>query len=220
MRLRGQLEPELAAVLAMLPAGRRAIDIGANHGVYSYALARVCAHVEAFEPQIACARSLEAWNHPRVRVHVVGLSDQAGSLALAVPLAGGVPATGYATFGNVEGDHMHVTAAVQRLDDFAFQDVAFVKIDVEGHESKVIAGATETLKRERPLVLVEIEQRHLGSIPIGSVFDQLTSLGYTGSYLSEGAWQSLREFSVERDQLAFVAGDTRAPYINNFLFRP
>jgi FkbM family methyltransferase len=218
MRLRRRLEPELAEVIRMLPRGRRAIDIGANHGVYSYALARVCSHVEAFEPQRACAETLEAWHHPNVHVHVAGLSDRAGSLELYVPRAGGVLATGYASFDKPDGDVERITVPVHRLDDFDFRDVAFIKIDVEGHEASVVAGATETLRRERPRLLVEIEQRHLAGRSIDEVFAQIQALGYDGSFLDGARWRPLAEFSVDRHQRAFIAGDAQAPYVNNFVF--
>ena len=38
--------------------------------------------------------------------------------------------------------------------------VAFIKCDVEGHEDAVMRGARRLLARDRPPVLVEIEQRH------------------------------------------------------------
>ena len=44
-------------------------------------------------------------------------------------------------------------------------DVDFIKIDVEGHELKVIEGAKETLSNHNPLVMIEI----LKDVPNGLV---------------------------------------------------
>lgn len=42
-----------------------------------------------------------------------------------------------------------------RLDDLGIEGVAFIKIDVEGWEPAVLRGASETIKRCRPLVRIE-----------------------------------------------------------------
>ena len=44
------VEPELAMLRELVPAGCTAIDVGANRGYYSWALSGVGATVEAFEP--------------------------------------------------------------------------------------------------------------------------------------------------------------------------
>ena len=48
-----------------------------------------------------------------------------------------------------------------KLDNFKFSNkISFIKIDVEGHELKVIDGAKETLKKHKPNLLIEIEEKH------------------------------------------------------------
>lgn len=47
------------------------------------------------------------------------------------------------------------------LDSLNFENVSFMKIDVEGHEVQVIKGALETIKKYRPVMIVEI----LGGCP-------------------------------------------------------
>ena len=54
------------------------------------------------------------------------------------------------------------------LDSLGQDAVGFIKIDVEGHEVDVLAGAREILRRDRPAILVEAEERHRqGAPPIG-----------------------------------------------------
>lgn len=220
MRLTHDLEPEMEHLRSWARPGARAIDVGANHGLYSYALARLGMTVEAFEPQPWCVRTLEGWARGRLTVHQAGLSDDDTTLTLNLPVVGGTRFTGYASFGEVEGETEQISVPVRRLDSYDFQDVAFIKIDVEGHELSVLRGAGKTLERNRPLLLIEIEERHLASGSLADAFAEVEALGYSGEYLHDGGWQPLATFSIDRLQRARLAGDAHAPYVNNFLFRP
>lgn len=48
---------------------------------------------------------------------------------------------------------------VKVLDNFNFEDVDFIKVDVEGYEFNVIKGGKETIKRNRPVVQLEIVEK-------------------------------------------------------------
>jgi FkbM family methyltransferase len=219
--LAGRLEPEMADLPDMVRPGSFAIDIAPNHGLYSYALSRLGVSVQAFEPQPWCANTIRGWASKRVDVRHVALLDTNGTLALRMPVLHGTRFTGYATFGDLEGESEAIDVPVRRLDDFGFTDVSFVKVDVEGHEARVLHGGERMINACRPTLLVEVEQRHLADgLSIEDVFGQILDYGYRGQYLLDGQWQPLDTFSVERFQLARLAGDGSAPYVNNFLFRP
>ena len=53
--------------------------------------------------------------------------------------------------------HGDFEAPVRTLDSFEFEDVDFLKMDVEGYERHVLLGAVETLKRERPTMIDRTE---------------------------------------------------------------
>lgn len=220
MQVSGTLEPELVRLTDYIEPGHVTIDVGANHGVWSYRLARVSTRVEAFEPQPWCADTLQAWASPRVSVHRVGLSDADGELQLAVPQSGGLPLTSRATFEDAPADWPRVAVPVCRLDDFGFTDVGFVKIDVEGHERAVLRGAAETLRRERPVLVIEVEQRHLGDTPIDEVLDGIEALGYDGRFLLRDRWTPLATFDYAAHQAPYEEDTGNRAYVNNFLFLP
>ncbi|MBX9768592.1 MAG: FkbM family methyltransferase, partial [Bdellovibrionales bacterium] len=50
----------------------------------------------------------------------------------------------------------------------------FIKIDVQGLELQVLKGAMQTIKRYRPLIMVE------NGTTLGPVFDELASIDYRG----------------------------------------
>jgi FkbM family methyltransferase len=205
---------------ALVQRGERAIDIGANYGVYARALARLGATVELFEPHPRCLDALGAWARGRrsVRVHSCALSSEAGSATLAIPLgAGGIEHDAAASIEPIEGQECRrATVAVRTLDSFAFSGVGFIKIDVEGHEAQVIAGARTTIGASRPALLVEIEQRHCAR-PIADTFARLAALGYAGYFLLDGVLTGLARFRVEEHQPLGALGE-RGGYHNNFLF--
>src|SRR5262249_50647461 len=78
-------DPELHWLSKLVGDGRRAIDIGANRGVYTYWLSKICDAVEAFEPNPQLAGALASAGFKGVRVHALALSDQAGTAELVVP---------------------------------------------------------------------------------------------------------------------------------------
>ncbi|NEO31206.1 MAG: FkbM family methyltransferase [Symploca sp. SIO3C6] len=230
-QLRGKLESEIQLLKELVGKGQRAIDIGANLGVYTYALSQLCEVVEAFEPQPRCAETLLAYSQHssnKINVHNVALSESQGLLTLHVPIIKGKPISGLASFRKLDCAQKSITVPVCRLDDYNFENISFIKIDVEGHESKVIKGGRNTILREKPILLVEIEQRHLGSKPMAALFEEITELGYEGKFLYKGQLIPLSEFSYEKYQKPFLVGvyhklfvkNIDKNYANNFIFSP
>lgn len=220
-RVRGFHEPEMALLPYLASPGHRVIDVGANRGTYSYKLWKLGALVEMFEPNPMCSRVLAAWSEGRsgVVLHPYGLSDHAGNAELHIPVdSEGVEHDASASIEDHSFKRMRdQIIELHTVDDFKFYDVAFIKIDVEGHEFSVIMGAEKTLARERPALLVEIEQRHC-SRQIEDVFAMVLAHGYRGFYMSAGALLPLAEFNAARDQASQNFGRASGRYINNFLF--
>jgi FkbM family methyltransferase len=222
MRATGSLEPEIAEIARLLPRGGTAVDIGANHGVYSYFLVRHFDRVVAFEPQPACIETLEGWGRDRVEIRPIALSDHAGDSTLSIPVTHGVAMTGYARLGadGEPDDCVRLDVPVERLDDQGLTDVRFIKIDVEGHELEVLRGGERLLRRDRPTLLIEIEQRHLGEgRTVADVVSYLRDLGYGASFRTgEATWADFGVFDAEVHQVPEAVG--RPGYVSMFLFRP
>ena len=216
-RVRHRLEQELPIVTKLLPNSGTAIDIGANVGVYTYALSRLGLRVEAFEPLPTCARAIGAYRSKSVRVHEVALSSRSGEREIFVPRDSNVMRTALASFSRPSGVCETVRVSVRQLDEYAFSDVVFIKIDVEGHELEVLRGASATIAKSHPLLLVEIEQRHL-AFPMENVFAELSAYGYAGFFLYESRMHELSEFSYKRHQEPFLDNVSGGTYANNFIF--
>jgi FkbM family methyltransferase len=216
-RLVGRLDQEMRYLPELVGAGRTAVDVGANVGLYTYALSRLCRRVEAFDPLAENAAAIRAFGSPRVRVHQTALSSASGTRRLYFARAGAVVDRGQGSLSATDRTDQ-VEVSVRRLDEFDFPQVSFMKIDVEGHELEVLKGGEATIRRWQPNLLIEIEQRHL-PFPMTDVFRYVQGLGYTGWFVDTGQLAPLSRFSYDRHQQAFL-GDVYAPgYVNNFVFR-
>ena len=202
------------------------VDIGANIGIYSYAFRSYCREIHAFEPQSACRAVLEAIRAPNIRLHSVALSDTDETMDLRIPEKDGSRIDGLASLRPLNGNVIIEKVSVTTLDSFGFTDIALLKIDVEGHEMRVLKGALETIRRERPVILIEIEQRHI-TFPIQEYFTFFKNEGYSGGFLLKGIWHPLDRFSYKEHQKPFEEAMNAeryrriiGSYVCNFIFTP
>lgn len=216
-------KPELRVMRTFVDPRRRSIDVGANVGVHSYFLARWSSHVVAYEPNPELQGFLRRALGPRVSLSRVALSDREGGATLSVPLISGEAADPYGSLepsrDQVGDDTRGYAVRTAPLDAMDHRCVGFIKIDVEGHEAAVIQGALETLDRERPALLIEVEHRH-ASYEVGDLFATLDELGYRGRFLYGDRLRPLAEFSMERHQHLPLRDPASGPYVENFFFEP
>jgi len=127
-----------------------ALDIGANVGLWARDLVDNFAKVVAFEPVAVFRECLE--------------KNVTGANFFISPLALGdhdTQATMIITEGN--SGHSHLDPAtlgtgdvqVVKLDNLNMEDVDYIKIDCEGYEYRVLQGAEQTVKRWRPIMVIE-----------------------------------------------------------------
>lgn len=209
-----------------LRRGDVAVDVGCFKGAYTYWMRRCVGaegEVVAFEPQprqVEYLRSVVgAMGWRNVEVVANGVSDAAGELKLFQPASGHE-----ATFVELGGEHAAlptITVPVTTLDAFFAgreRQPAFIKIDVEGHESAVLEGARGLLEKSRPTILVECEARHRADGDVRPLLEMLTSLGYEGSFFECGRRRPLVEFDAARHQQHESGKKLPAGYVNNFAF--
>jgi FkbM family methyltransferase len=210
---------------------RVSIDIGADVGEFSIAMAGASKSVIAFEPRPAQARDLATMFEAAgasVRVEAVALSAQAGTIAMRVVESD--PGRSTIEGGNPLSDEYDsavetIQVPVKRLDDLRLDNIGCIKVDVEGHELAVLQGAADTIRRNRPTLLVEAEDRHHPNA-VAEVTAFLAGLGYTGHFIEGDARHPLTEFDPKQHQHpANIGGwkdgwSAQGVYVNNFVFLP
>ena len=170
----GSFEPnEFAFLDKVLRPGMVFVDVGANDGYYTlFAARRVgpSGRVVAAEPSSRERAHLQRnlGRNGLDNVSVIPAAIGATSGLADLHLAHGVHA-GHNTLGGFAHDDV-VRASLERvpiepLDSIigrlALPRVDFVKIDVEGAEARVIAGASNVLTSMRPMMLIEVNDKAL-----------------------------------------------------------
>lgn len=207
-----------------------ALDVGASTGVYAYHLGRLARYVYAFEPIPEDAERIRRLRVKNVAVENVALSSREGQTKLRIPLVSSRGEDkGMASLEpRVVADERlsrTIDVPLRRLDDYEFKNVSFIKIDVEGHEEHVLDGGRKTIARDRPCLLIEIEERHNPG-GLNRIDKRLSALGYEGFYFDRGKRRPAITFDGAGNQLpslAFTTGKQSRrslSYINNFLYCP
>lgn len=207
------------------------LDVGANTGTYATVIEDATGprSLVIFEPLPQLASLLQE-RFPGSRVRPVALSDRSGRATIRVPSIAGKAYSTRATLNDHEepgqSGFEEVEIVLGTLDDavvdLALKRIDVVKIDVEGHELEVLAGARGSLERFQPVVLIEIETRH-HTFPITDVFACLEACGLRGHFFDPRtmAVRPVEEFDVELDQrLEHLMARDFMHYLNNFWFVP
>ena len=216
-RRRGEREIQLLPYLA--DPARVSVDVGAHKGVYAWALRKHSRRVHAFEPNPKIFPILNRIAGGNIEASPIALSNETGTATFRVPRhrRGGFSNQGGSLSAvKVSGEHVGVEVETRRLDDLGLRDIGFIKIDVEGFEQEVLAGAAECIARDRPTLLVEMEEAHT-SIPIEDALDAVLRLGYRGLFLRRGVLWPLDAFDGSRFHRN---AERREDYVFNFIFLP
>ena len=168
-------EKELEIIDKYSDQTKDALDIGVYRGVYSYKLSQHFKTVHSFEPNPLLYPYLEK-NLKKVIKNMIlynlALSDANGESELKLPIRSKsifkdnieeLFKLGAATMHpkNMIKNFKKVPIKMKKLDDIEINNkIGFIKIDVEGHEKNVLKGGLNTIKKNKPILLIEIEEKH------------------------------------------------------------
>ena len=167
-------EPEAVALFkSLVKPGDRVIDVGANIGFHSLLFAQLVGptgRVLSFEPvkylyDALIASVAENHFHDRIEAYNCAISDRAGTSLIRHAV--GTSNFGGAHLADVKRDDGHAYDEIETktLSDFiSDQRCNLIKIDAEGAEGRVLQGAVDLLKRDRPLLFVELFNEQLTKI--------------------------------------------------------
>lgn len=138
---------------------RVAVDCGAHCGLWSMQLAKVFERVIAFEP-VAKNRECFAANMvllnalDRVRLYACALGEKNGFVTMdTLPTSSAASRVASYHENATDGSRVMMTTLDLMLADQPIVD--FIKVDTEGYELFVLRGAEATIKRCKPVMIVE-----------------------------------------------------------------
>ena len=194
---------EMDSFLALTADKRRFLDIGSLHGIFSLAFA--AAHPEG--QVLAIDASPIAFSKLLYNVHANRFAN-IQTVECAVSDAPGILRMHYewehAVSAGTQDDAPEVMGVEKRTGDDLCESHDFIpdaiKIDVEGHEMKVLRGLSNVLSRNRPLVFLEIHPRRL--IEDGDSVAAVAAYFFDKGYRAQGSdGRSMSRFEIEKLQL-------------------
>ena len=144
-----------------LQPGDVALDIGANQGLYTKTMLARRATVYAFEPNPEMATVLSGTiRDPRLRIVQKAVGATAGPIDFFIDLrpGAGAVASSVHQLDDLVDQTRRVTVECTTVDLFCNTNgihPQFIKVDVEGNERPVFAGAKETLAQSAPFIIFE-----------------------------------------------------------------
>lgn len=161
-------EAQRNRALSHVKKWRLALDIGANIGLWSKDLSKFFNKVVCFEPNKFCIDYLKKnidLNKSMIKSFALGSKNEEKNLFIHLTNSGASSfvnktKTGYDTklnpiYGEFSDDTKSLSVKVKKLDNFNFNNVDFIKIDVQGFELEVLKGAKETLAKNNPILCIE-----------------------------------------------------------------
>lgn len=169
---------DMSFLLHYLRAGDIFLDVGANVGAYTVlASAAAYARSYAFEPSPAALQSLQGnveLNHiadlVNIEPYAIGRAPGSVSISTAGPSA----------MHHIGAGGSSARIEMRTIDSYGLSP-AIMKIDVEGYEAEVLAGANETASRPELVAIItennDESQKYGGGIQSISAF--MTQHGFT-----------------------------------------
>lgn len=196
------------------------LDIGALWGGYTILLSKLSEKVFVFEPNISKYNFLKSAfkKTNNVEIFNYAVSNKSDRVKFRLPKNSPGNATIEESntldeFESVEEYDVQTTT----IDQMMFDNVGFIKIDIEGHEYSALEGMIQTLRGNRPNLLIEIEERHkTGSI--NKTTDLMRSLDYKMLFIIEKNLYEIDKYDIDLYQKSQNRNTNL--YINNFIFIP
>lgn len=200
-----------------------AVDIGTTgSGPYTELMLPSSRMVFCFEPHPRSAERMRERYGRQVILKEAAVSDYVGTATLNVPLRddGQTERHGWSSiekdFPENQNGIVQYEVKVTTLDEENLPNISFIKIDVEGAEIEVLKGGTDTIRKSRPIVLLEMDELHRsGTLKVNTLFFEKKD--YEGYYIEHKTLHPIREF-IESGRENTM--DINEKNIFNFIFIP
>lgn len=166
------------------------IECGCHIGSHTIKMASLCEKIYGFEPMPATynvlQKNIELNSITNAIIYEKGVSDNKGTTTFHWIGDGD---TGQCGLDNnpmgkpqwIKATDETINVELITIDSLNLDKLDFMKIDVEGYEPLVIKGGFNTIKKCKPVIIMEVWKNHFGEVDINytkQLFKELLDLGY------------------------------------------
>ncbi|UQB69991.1 FkbM family methyltransferase [Epilithonimonas zeae] len=225
--LERKVEPEFLWIKDVLRKDSVFMDVGANVGAYLFTLENHLRpeNIFAFEPNQKLFKRLGRL-FPKVNLFSVALSDISTIAEFKIPVINGEKIHTRGTLQTSIKEKNEEKTILQKVEvkpldelNLNLKKLDFIKIDVEGNEMQTLRGATKTIEKYKPILMVEMEQRHHQE-NLWTLISEIADWGYSVNYLDR---EKLQPKILTKEFLNQQNPDNvknYKDYINNIIFLP
>ena len=157
-------EDEIGFLRHLLLPGERAVDVGANYGLYTLSMAKAVGStgaVWAFEPASSTSEFLEqsivANNFPQIVLERSALSRECGTAQLTLNDNCELNSLVRGEGSDRAGETVRLVTLDDCLQRHGWKQIDLLKIDAEGEEASIIEGGRRFFAEQSPLILFELK---------------------------------------------------------------
>lgn len=175
-----------------------ALDVGANVGLHSQYVSPYAKTVHAIEPWPPVLVRLDAMiaanKIDNIAVHRVGYAEEPGSLPFFAPDDNNLGKGSFdETYSGSKGttEELPLVVGDAHLVEVGASRIDLIKIDIEGYERYAMRGLRQTVERDKPVVVLEVNATEGGfrseadlssTFPSGYAYYRLTTPGEFGAW--------------------------------------
>ena len=235
-----KFEIEIVILKSLIKKDFTCFDIGCCHGSYARLFAKLSKQVYAFEPEKENFDYLkEVMSQKNLKIYNIAISNKKNLSKLYIPKINHKKNTGMSSLSqnmnnenfklNRYNDLVSQKVKTITLDSFVRENkikkIDFIKIDVEGHELKVLEKTTNILKNNRPILMIEILNDKKKKYK--KVFKLMSKNNYLSYYLNRKnlklnrcSYNDMNKFQSKQKLLLKNKNFFDQTYIQNFFFLP
>ena len=207
--------PELNLIRYLADNNKISLDIGANLGLFTYFMSKHSKKVLAFEPNPYPLRYLPRLIDKNVEILKIAIGNSNKKMNLLIPKSNKGWSSNGATLKDIEVKNgIKIEVDCKKIDSFNFSNVGFIKIDVEGAEADVLLGSQNTIKHNKPNLMIENEIVHQNNTDY--IFQIVKEMGYTFYYFDDTKLKKLSDkiflSDIQKNPENKVIG-----YVQNFI---
>jgi FkbM family methyltransferase len=154
-------------------------DIGSNYGWHSITTSHLCEKIYSFEPQKYVFEiqkdNISQNNIDNIELYNIGIGNKNEYREMNPINYNDSVNVGDLSVG-IGGEKIEI----KTIDSLNIDKVDFIKIDVQGYEKFVLEGGTNTLNKNKPILIIEMENHQLKKFnyDVTDLFNLIYDLGY------------------------------------------